>query len=259
MSEVYQPIHANKVALSRVAVLAESGHLTRILDSVIQKLSSDPKNLVLILTKAQILRQLGRLNEAGELFEEIGYSYEASLMKGEIPSCAPKQNLTPFVLASNPLPSSLIARIDADYRGSNELLCQDIVDEIFDHERDFVVNVGKRFFDNFQFTGADGRYLSYRTGDYFFAHRDDGPEGSDEAFRKLTVIHYLELKPGIRGGNVLLHDKDWSGWTLLCPKPGDVVCFPSSSIHEVTPLVSDGVRYQSGDVVRIAMPLWYRI
>src|SRR5580765_2796005 len=75
---------------------------------------------------------------------------------------------------------------------------------------------------------------SYGDGDYFRAHADDG--SPDTAARVLSWVIYLDLvKPRAwYGGNLCLADD-----VRFRPEDGTVIFFPSSMIHEVTPVAMD--------------------
>jgi predicted 2-oxoglutarate/Fe(II)-dependent dioxygenase YbiX len=91
--------------------------------------------------------------------------------------------------------------------------------------------------------------LRYTAGDFFKRHRDWGIVASwpDAARRRISVVIFLTTslemdKSGTFSGGVLrLFDEDGSIVRDIHPRAGTLVAFPSTTLHEVTPVV-DGVR-----------------
>lgn len=73
-------------------------------------------------------------------------------------------------------------------------------------------------------------------GDFFAKHTDNNivtPIGTD---RKLTFIVQLDDPSSYAGGEIILQTA--SGEMKLSKNQGDIIFFPSSTVHEVTPVTS---------------------
>ncbi|MGB1027620.1 MAG: 2OG-Fe(II) oxygenase, partial [Rhodospirillaceae bacterium] len=84
---------------------------------------------------------------------------------------------------------------------------------------------------------VEATLLDYGDQGGYLQHRDSKPE--DGAFgdrqRLLTMVHYLQIdSEAFSGGDLVLHDPDGKGQTLIRPRSGLTVAFPASALHEVT-------------------------
>ena len=115
--------------------------------------------------------------------------------------------------------------------------------------------------------GGEGPdYLVYRTGDFFKPHRDNEeypPAPNSRVLRRRVAVilflnrHSRENRENCFGGGLLnfyglLDGRKWKNCAFgLEPEPGLLVAFPSSAVHEVTP-ITFGERYS--DLNRISCP-----
>jgi SM-20-related protein len=99
------------------------------------------------------------------------------------------------------------------------------------------------------------QYLIYHPGDFFRAHRDGGDSAPDEVTRRrrVSVVIFLNRESEEPAGDAygqghltfhqLLDGPHWGRCAFpLDAEPGLLIAFPSSTLHEVTP-VSHGRRF----------------
>ena len=115
----------------------------------------------------------------------------------------------------------------------------------------------KHFAMPLEWGGEGPDYLVYRTGDFFKPHRDDEeypPAPNSRVLRRRVAVilflnrHSRENRENCFGGGLLnfyglLDGPKWKNCAFgLEPEPGLLVAFPSSTVHEVTP-ITFGERY----------------
>jgi predicted 2-oxoglutarate/Fe(II)-dependent dioxygenase YbiX len=91
--------------------------------------------------------------------------------------------------------------------------------------------------------------LRYTAGSFFKRHRDWGvvPSWPDAARRRISVVLFLTTSRDVdasgtfSGGVLRLFHEDGRTMRDVHPRAGTLVAFPSTTLHEVTPVV-DGVR-----------------
>lgn len=93
-------------------------------------------------------------------------------------------------------------------------------------------------------------------GDFFIIHRDTQKKESDEEYasaRKLTFVYYFHSLPKrYKGGDLLLFDTDSMSdeysmnYTRIIPVHNCILFFPSTAVHQVTPISLDTDNYLGG-------------
>jgi Rps23 Pro-64 3,4-dihydroxylase Tpa1-like proline 4-hydroxylase len=80
-------------------------------------------------------------------------------------------------------------------------------------------------------------------GDFFHAHCDDAQEMI--ASRRLTFVYFFHREPSqFEGGELRLHDSKKTGahplsigsYQAVVPQQNQIVFFPCSTLHEITPV-----------------------
>ena len=133
--------------------------------------------------------------------------------------------------------------LDSDARRASSIDVGDdiltAVDAVFDAERKAVA----AFFD-VRLIGREGAgFIRYPPGGFYRAHRDAGdlPSWPAAARRRISVVLFLNTcrevpRPGEFGGGIL---KVFENEPMdVVPRQGLLVAFPSTDLHEVTPVWS---------------------
>ena len=97
--------------------------------------------------------------------------------------------------------------------------------------------------EEFHLTRTEVQTTASNDGDFFRAHCDDAQERI--ASRRMTFVYFFHREPSqFEGGDLRLHDSRKSGdhpvgtgsYQTIVPEKNQIVFFPSSTLHEVTPV-----------------------
>jgi Rps23 Pro-64 3,4-dihydroxylase Tpa1-like proline 4-hydroxylase len=101
--------------------------------------------------------------------------------------------------------------------------------------------------EEFPVTRVEAQITSSNDGDFFGAHSDDSQETI--ASRRLTFVYFFHRDPRqFEGGELRLHDSranephlstrsyQTSGYQTIVPQQNQIVFFPCSLLHEITPV-----------------------
>jgi Rps23 Pro-64 3,4-dihydroxylase Tpa1-like proline 4-hydroxylase len=100
--------------------------------------------------------------------------------------------------------------------------------------------------EEFPVTHTEAQITASNDGDFFGAHSDDGQE--KVASRRLTFVYFFYREPRqFEGGELHLHDsqrndshgneqKAAGGYQRIVPQQNQIVFFPCSVMHEITPV-----------------------
>ncbi|MCU1297003.1 MAG: 2OG-Fe(II) oxygenase [Acidobacteriaceae bacterium] len=94
-------------------------------------------------------------------------------------------------------------------------------------------------------THAEVQITASNHGDYFRCHSDNGHENLNS--RELTFVYFFHREPKrFQGGELRLYDSRWENgayvatenYRAIMPRQNQIVLFPSSLLHEITPIDS---------------------
>jgi Rps23 Pro-64 3,4-dihydroxylase Tpa1-like proline 4-hydroxylase len=94
--------------------------------------------------------------------------------------------------------------------------------------------------DEFPVTHVEAQLTASNDGDFFCPHSDNSHE--KVVSRTLTFVYFFhrEARP-FEGGELLLHDSygdcQTGNYQTIVPQQNQVVFFPCSALHEITPVV----------------------
>jgi Rps23 Pro-64 3,4-dihydroxylase Tpa1-like proline 4-hydroxylase len=97
--------------------------------------------------------------------------------------------------------------------------------------------------EEFPITQVEAQITASNDGDFFGAHSDDSQETI--ASRRITFVYFFHREPcQFEGGELRLHDSRRKGaqdvstgsYQMIVPQPNQIVFFPCSLLHEITPV-----------------------
>jgi Rps23 Pro-64 3,4-dihydroxylase Tpa1-like proline 4-hydroxylase len=95
----------------------------------------------------------------------------------------------------------------------------------------------------FPVTRVEAQITASNDGDFFRNHNDNGQD--EIASRELTFVYFFHREPkAFRGGELRIYDSRWENgeyvstgnYQTIVPEQNQVVFFPSSLLHEITPV-----------------------
>lgn len=136
--------------------------------------------------------------------------------------------------------------VDAEHRRSRVLMDLGNYEKLF---RDRIEAALPRVLEKlgmqkFPITRFESQLTASNDGDFFRHHFDNAEE--EIASRQLTYVYFFHLEPkAFQGGELRLHDAErrdgsWvttGSYKAVVPEQNQIVFFPSSLLHEITPVV----------------------
>jgi Rps23 Pro-64 3,4-dihydroxylase Tpa1-like proline 4-hydroxylase len=104
---------------------------------------------------------------------------------------------------------------------------------------------------SFSPTRAEVQITASNHGDYFRCHSDNGHENLKS--RELTFVYFFHSEPKkFEGGELRLYDSRWENgayvatenYRAIVPQQNEIVLFPSSLMHEITPINSSSKAFE---------------
>ena len=104
--------------------------------------------------------------------------------------------------------------------------------------------------DAFPISRVEAQITASNHGDYFRNHTDDGDIRM--ATRHLTFVYFFHREPRpFQGGELRIHDARWNGhhyvstgsYQTIVPQQNQIVFFPCSLLHEITPVECSSRRF----------------
>jgi len=95
----------------------------------------------------------------------------------------------------------------------------------------------------FPVTRVEAQITASNDGDFFRNHNDNGQD--EIASRELTFVYFFHREPkAFQGGELRIYDSKWENgeyvstgnYQTIVPEQNQVVFFPSSLLHEITPV-----------------------
>lgn len=256
-----------------IAVL-DSGLLEQLASVLEKRLLADKDDPTLLAKLGHVYRQLGRLEEAAEVYtrlsglgsEDANSRYLRALLTGEGLPARPSSgsHAVPFALYRDYLPlevrDALLSEIlhsQAEFTSSKvdvedkpEIRPQDTTSLSFAHSR----TINRQFrllikaslpqvFQRLQMEPFSVEFIqvevkAYRDGHFFRPHQDFTAGNR----RRVNFSYFLCRQPrSFSGGDLLLYDTDFEkcdydpkGFTRFLPEDNCLVFYPSSAFHEAT-------------------------
>lgn len=136
--------------------------------------------------------------------------------------------------------------IDPEYRRSRVLMDLDRHAAVIQDRIQSVLPrvLEKLRMEAFPITRVESQITASNDGDFFRHHSDNAEE--EIATRQLTYVYFFHREPkAFEGGVLRLHDAyqengEWlsaGGYQSIVPEQNQIVFFPSSLLHEITPVV----------------------
>lgn len=102
--------------------------------------------------------------------------------------------------------------------------------------------LGQLEMEEFPITRTEVQITASNDKDFFRAHCDDAQQLI--ASRRLTFVYFFHREPRqFSGGELRLHDSprnnrhsDWESYETIVPQQNQIVFFPCSTLHEITPV-----------------------
>ncbi len=119
---------------------------------------------------------------------------------------------------------------------------------------------------HFSLGHIERQVTTYRHGDFFRSHTDHGDAWNKAASRRLSFVYYFHDNPKVfTGGELRVYDQLHSAeggvshaetFQLVEPVDNSIVFFPSTTLHEVCPVLVDGDPEQKG-AARCSVTGWF--